>query len=71
MADAGFDEVTVEELRRRGGLKWSLFPEAIGAFVAEMDFGAAPPITQALHTAVDLGVFGYLPQALALRMSEA
>ncbi len=71
MADAGFDEVTAEELRRRGGLKWSLFPDAIGAFVAEMDFGTAPAVTEALHAAVDTAAFGYLPPALVQGMSEA
>lgn len=71
MADAGFDELTVAELRRRGGLKWSLFPDAIGAFVAEMDFGTAPAVTEALHAAVDAAAFGYLPPALVQGMSEA
>ena len=28
------------------------YPEAIGAFVAEMDFGTAPPVAAALHEAV-------------------
>ena len=67
----GFDDVRLEDLREIGGMKWSLFPDKIGAFVAEMDFGTAPPITQALHAAVDLGVFGYLPRAVGERMSEA
>jgi cysteine-S-conjugate beta-lyase len=68
---ARFDDLTVEELRRRGGLKWSLYPEAIGSFVAEMDFGTAPAVTEALHAAVDGAVFGYLPPALLRSMSEA
>jgi cysteine-S-conjugate beta-lyase len=58
-------------LRRLGGLKWTMFPDAIGAFVAEMDFGTAPPVTAALHAAVDAGSFGYLPAATAAAMSEA
>lgn len=58
------DAVTVEQLHARGGMKWS-DPEApIGAFVAEMDFGVAPPITAALHAAVDEGAFGYAPPRL-------
>jgi cysteine-S-conjugate beta-lyase len=68
---AGFDDVTVEELRAGGSLKWSLFPDAIGSFVAEMDFGTAPAVTKALHAAVDGAVFGYLPPALLQGMSEA
>ncbi|WP_127573867.1 MalY/PatB family protein [Georgenia faecalis] len=67
----GFDGVTIDELRGIGGVKWTAYPGTIGAFVAEMDFGTAPAITQALHSAVDVGSFGYLPTAMATRMSEA
>ena len=66
-----FDTIDIASLRRHGGLNWSTFPEAIGAFVAEMDFGTAPEITQALHAAVDAQAFGYLPKALADAMSSA
>jgi cystathionine beta-lyase len=58
-------------LRRLGSLKWSLFPDAIGAFVAEMDFGTAPAVTAALRAAVEAGAFGYLPPGLAAALSEA
>lgn len=71
MTDPGFDGVTVERLRALGGLKWSKYPEAIGAFVAEMDFGTAPAVTRALHAAVDAGTLGYLTPALQQGMSEA
>jgi len=67
----GFDDVRIEDLRKVGSIKWSMFPDTIGAFVAEMDFGIAPPITQALHAAVDVGAFGYLPPSLSRAMSEA
>jgi cystathionine beta-lyase len=67
---ARFDEIRIESLRAAGALKWTLFPGKAGAFVAEMDFGIAPPITRALHDAVDAGGFGYLPPALVDRMSE-
>lgn len=66
-----FDEVTLEQLRGIGGQKWSRYPDAIGAFVAEMDFGTAPPVTRALHQAVDVGLFGYLPAPLLTRMATA
>lgn len=66
-----FDDVTLDYLRDVGGLKWSTHPEAIGAFVAEMDFGTAPAILTALHEAVDLGLFGYLPERLATQLAEA
>ncbi|GAA1734503.1 MalY/PatB family protein [Microbacterium paludicola] len=70
-ATTPFDAITAEELRAVGSLKWSYFPGKIPAFVAEMDFGIAPAITQALHTAVDTGAFGYMPPAIATAMSEA
>jgi cystathionine beta-lyase len=66
-----FDDVHVEALRRTGGVKWSMYPDKLGAFVAEMDFGIAPPILHALHAAVDTGAFGYLPRAMAAGMSSA
>ena len=68
---SAFDAITAGEPRAVGSLKWTAFPGKIPAFVAEMDFGIAPPITQALHDAVDVGAFGYLPQATAAAMSEA
>ena len=38
------DRTTEDELRARGGQKWSKGgPGVIGAFVVEMDFGVAPP----------------------------
>lgn len=66
-----FDDITIEQLRAAGGLKWSQHPEAIGSFVAEMDFGTAPPVLDALRDAVDRELFGYLPEALARRLGEA
>lgn len=68
---AEFDEIGIDRLRAGGGLKWTMFPDAIGAFVAEADFGTAPAVTRALHEAVDAAAFGYLPTALAARMAEA
>ncbi|SEE98736.1 MalY/PatB family protein [Ruania alba] len=65
------DDLTVEHLRAVGSVKWTAFPDKIGAFVAEMDFPIAAPITQALHAAVDVGAFGYLPAATADAMSQA
>ena len=68
---AEFDRIDVGTLRRAGSVKWSMYPEAIGAFVAEMDFGTAPPVTAALHAAVDAAAFGYLPAGAAEQMSTA
>ena len=66
-----FDAITIDRLREIGGMKWSLFPGTIGAFVAEMDFGVAPPIADALRASIDDGLFGYLPRSVASAMSVA
>jgi cystathionine beta-lyase len=67
-----FDDLTVADLRKRGSLKWTKFGgETIGAFVAEMDFGTAPPIVAALHAAVDTISFGYLPPKLHDELARA
>lgn len=66
-----FDRITIADLRERGGLNWSLYPDAIGSFVAEMDFGCAPAIVVALHNGVDGRRFGYLPPALVAEMAHA
>lgn len=66
-----FDAVTIDDLRARGSLKWTLHGDAIGAFVAEMDFGTAPAVLDALHSGVDSLNFGYQPPRLAAEMSRA
>lgn len=44
----------------RDGLKWTFHEEnVLPAWVAEMDFGLAPAIEQALHDAVDNAITGY------------
>ncbi|MFC7404776.1 MalY/PatB family protein [Georgenia alba] len=68
---ARLDATTPASLRDVGGVKWSAFPDAIGAFVAEMDFGTAPAVTQALHEAADRGLLGYLPRALQDKVATA
>ncbi|HEV7188445.1 MAG TPA: aminotransferase class I/II-fold pyridoxal phosphate-dependent enzyme [Blastococcus sp.] len=67
----GFDDLTADALRSTGSLKWTRYGPAIGAFVAEMDFGTAPAVTRALHDAVDRGQLGYLPDAAAAEMARA
>lgn len=67
----GFDDITREQLSRPNSRKWSLHPDTVGAWVAEMDFGTAPEITRALHRAVEDGDLGYLAPATTLRMGQA
>jgi cystathionine beta-lyase len=66
-----FDAITAADLRAAGSVKWTMFPDTIGAFVAEMDFGLAPAISDAIKGAVDLGQTGYLPARLAADLSAA
>ena len=66
-----FDDITLEQLRATGGLKWAQHPEAIGSFVAETDFGTAPEVLEAMHRSLDLGQLGYLTEALRVGLSEA
>ncbi|MTD17013.1 aminotransferase class I/II-fold pyridoxal phosphate-dependent enzyme [Nakamurella sp. YIM 132087] len=62
---------TVAELRGRGSLKWTQFPGALGAWVAESDFGTAPAVAQALRTAIEQDLFGYLPESARSSLVQA
>ncbi len=66
-----YDSLTEEQLAGVVGVKWTAFPECIGAFVAEMDFGTAPCVVEALRATVEAGFYGYLPAALAQELSQA
>jgi cysteine-S-conjugate beta-lyase len=66
------DATTADELRARGSLKWSApGPDGFGAAVAEMDFGAAPAILDALAALSGSANFGYLPPFLAAELAAA
>jgi cystathionine beta-lyase len=55
-----FDEVTLEQLRRRRSAKWRTFPaDVLPAFIAEMDYRLAPAIAAAVNAAVGDGDCGY------------
>jgi cystathionine beta-lyase len=66
-----FDVLTEDALRATGSLKWTRYGPAIGAFVAEMDFGTAPAVTRALHEAVERGRLGYLTTEAATDLARA
>jgi cystathionine beta-lyase len=69
---AAFDRISVDELRSRGGLKWTYAgPDVLGAFVAEMDFGTAPQIEAALRDMITRNDFGYLTPGAVQEMAEA
>ncbi len=71
MVPGAFDVITQDDLRSAGSVKWTTFPNTIGAFVAEMDFGLAPAITDAVKSSLDLGQTGYLPAQFATDLAAA
>ena len=66
-----FDVLTEQALREGRSLKWSRYGPAIGAFVAEMDFGTAPAVTRSLRESVDNGRLGYGTPEAAADMARA
>lgn len=59
-------------LQRRQGRKWSRFPaDVLPAWIADMDFLQAPPIREALRTAVVEGDLGYGPTAESSGVAES
>jgi cysteine-S-conjugate beta-lyase len=66
------DATTAPMLRARGSFKWTApGPDGFGAAVAEMDFGAAPAILEALAGLSADANFGYLPPFLADELAAA
>jgi cysteine-S-conjugate beta-lyase len=74
-----FDDLTADRLRERGTAKWSVYGrDVLAAWVAEMDFPNAPPITRALAAAIENDRTGYptrpedsgLPQACTAWLSR-
>jgi cystathionine beta-lyase len=66
------DRTTAATLRARGSFKWTApGPDGFGAAVAEMDFGAAPAILEALAALSADANFGYLSPVLADQLAEA
>jgi len=65
-------DLTAAQLRKRGSLKWTQHPaDVLGAWVAEMDYGLASPVAEALHDAIDRGDTGYFYPALVRSAGEA
>ena len=55
-----FGTLDLDTLRRRRSEKWRKFPpDVLPSHIAEMDFAVAPPIEEALLTAVRAGDLGY------------
>ncbi|MCI4013067.1 aminotransferase class I/II-fold pyridoxal phosphate-dependent enzyme [Brevibacterium sp. ZH18] len=66
-----FDSITEDSLVAKGGRKWSSFPGSLGAFIAEMDFGVAPGIRQALQEMDERDLFGYAPTQIVADLKSA
>lgn len=66
-----FDSITVESLRNTGSMKWTKYPDSLAAFVAEMDFGVAPPVKLAVDQLMQRGLTGYMPQWIENELREA
>ncbi|MFN8192838.1 MAG: aminotransferase class I/II-fold pyridoxal phosphate-dependent enzyme [Nocardioidaceae bacterium] len=55
-------DLTDDEARHALGAKWGMADsDVLPAWVAEMDYALAPPVTEALHAAVEAGMTGYPP----------
>lgn len=66
------DGFTPESLRRRGSAKWSHYdPDVTAAWIAEMDFPAAPEVRRAVLEAVHREEFGYPSMAAEQELAEA
>jgi cystathionine beta-lyase len=75
----GFDDLKLDTLRRRRGEKWQEYPsDVLAAWVADMDFEVAEPISRYIEQAVRDGDLGYpinptpgaLPTVFAKRALE-
>jgi cystathionine beta-lyase len=66
------DRIGAEELRARGSEKWTRGgPGVIGAGVAEMDFGTAPAVENALADVIRRADFGYPSDRAVAAMAAA
>lgn len=72
-----FDFDRIIDRRQTNSLKWTAYgADVLPMWVADMDFAVPEPITDALHHAIDHGVFGYelvnktLRQTVAERMKK-
>jgi cystathionine beta-lyase len=60
MSRSEFDGLTVADLRRRRGVKWTQYPpDVLPAWIADLDFAPAPPIRRVLDEMVAIGDLGY------------
>lgn len=66
-----FNAFTPEFLTRADRLKWQVPSGGIGAWVAEMDFGIPPAVTEALNGMVEAGSLAYPTPTMTRDLREA
>ncbi len=57
--DFDFESITLDWLRNKPGTKWHTTPNAIAAWVADMDFAPPPVVIEALQRTLATGDLGY------------
>ena len=65
------DHTPAADLAAVGSDKWTRYPGCIGAFIAEMDYGLAPCIQEAIDNACDHCKLGYIPEPWKQRVAAA
>src|SRR5207248_641050 len=72
LSHAALELPSVAELRVRPGRKWHDYPDdVLPAWIAEMDFGVAEPIRQALRRLTDEAAYGYEVSSLYPTLASA
>ncbi|WP_068478649.1 MalY/PatB family protein [Pseudoclavibacter helvolus] len=71
-----FEEVdarSLAELREAGvgSSKWDTFPDAIGSFIAESDYGTAPAVRRVVAEQLERQSFGYVTKAAKAELGAA
>ena len=62
---------TPRDLSGSKSMKWTAFPNKLGLWVAESDFGLAPVVRSRLQEALDSDLTGYLPPWATQEMTQA
>src|SRR5690625_806315 len=62
---------TPHDLAGSKSMKWTAFPNKLGLWVAESDFGLAPVVRSRLQEALDSDLTGYLPPWATQEMTRA
>lgn len=64
------DTVCIQDSHRQS-LKWTQYPDCIGAWVAESDFGTSKAVADTLHSAVDNNLLAYLPAGTLEKVKQS